>query len=255
MSDSDAYINQVVAAHTPDTQHLVENAVQSLYPHISAWANGHKYELKLSGSLAKGTGITGTTDVDLFISLDPSVSTCNTLEKVYGTLRNRFNGAGYNPREQNVSIGIEHAGLKTDLVAGVRHHVLGYDHSIWKRKAQTWKKTNIDSHVKHVRESGRVSDIRAVKIWRKLHNLDFPSFYLELSVIEALKGKLILGSSPSANFVTVMEYLVNDFDSKTVLDPANSNNIISEDLTSTEKSIIKNAAGAALATNWNNVIW
>lgn len=255
MASEDQYIRRVVGAHTPDVNILVQNTANALHPHIFAWANGHKYTLKLSGSLAKGTGITGTTDIDLFISLDPFVSTCNTLEGVYNSLRNRFNDAGYSSREQNVSIGIEHSGLKMDIVAGVRHHILGLDHSIWKRKAKTWTKTNIDAHITHVKNSGRVFDIKAIKIWRKLHGLDFPSFYLELSVMEALKGKRLLGSNPSENFVTVMNYLVNDFETQKITDPANQSNEVSDELTPVEKQVIKSAARATLAGNWDQAIW
>lgn len=255
MTPEDQYIRNVVARHTPNVNALVQNAVTALRPHIHAWANGHEYTLKLSGSLAKGTGITGTTDIDLFISLDPSVSTCNTLEGVYNTLRNRFNGAGYAAREQNVSIGIEHTGLKMDLVAGVRHHALGFDHSIWRRKAKTWTKTNIDAHVTHVINSKRVFDIKAIKIWRKLRGLDFPSFYLELSVIEALKGTSLLGINPSTNFVTVMNYLVDEFENKKITDPANQNNEVSDELTAVEKQAIKSAAQDTLAGKWSQAIW
>ena len=251
----DQYIQQVVAAHTPNVGYVVETKIRELTPHIYAWANGHEYVLKLSGSLAKGTAIKGTTDIDLFISLNPSVSTCNSLDSVYKTLRNRFSGAGYAPREQNVSIGIDHTGLKMDIVAGVRHHVLGADHSIWKRKTQTWTKTNINEHVNYVKKSGRVFDIKAIKIWRKLHGLDFPSFYLELSVIEALKGVSLLGFSPTANFVKVMNYLVNDFQNKTIRDPANQNNEVSEELSGVEKSKIIDAAQKTLNGNWTEAIW
>ncbi|MBI2448146.1 nucleotidyltransferase [Candidatus Microgenomates bacterium] len=255
MNENDNYIRQIVAQHTPNITYVAQDKINELRPHIHAWANGHAYILKLSGSLAKGTGITGTTDIDLFISLDPSVSTCNTLENVYNTLRNRFNGAGYTAREQNVSVGINHTGLKMDIVAGVKHHMLGLDHSIWKRKAQTWTKTNIDEHIKHVKNSGRVFDIKAVKIWRKLRNLDFPSFYLELSVMEALKGTSLLGFSPSENFVKVMNYLANDFMDKTILDPANQSNEVSDELTDAEKTKVKDAAVATLQGAWNQAIW
>lgn len=255
MNETDNYIRQIVAQHTPNVTYIVQDKINELTPHIHAWANGHAYILKLSGSLAKGTGITGTTDIDLFISLDPSVSTCNTLENVYNTLRNRFNGAGYTAREQNVSVGINHTGLKMDIVAGVKHHPLGLDHSIWKREAQTWTKTNIDEHVNHVKNSGRVFDIKAIKIWRKLRGLDFPSFYLELSVIEALRGGTLLGASPSENFVKVMNYLVNDFVDKTITDPANQSNEVSEELTENEKGIIRDAATTTLQGAWNQAIW
>lgn len=255
MSENDNYLRQVVAQHTPNVNYIFANKVAELKPHIHAWANGHTYVLKPSGSLAKGTAITGTTDMDLFISLDPSVSTCNTLEWVYNSLSTRFREAGYAPREQNVSVGLDHTGLKVDIVAGVKHHILGSDHSIWKRKAQTWTKTNIDQHINSVKSSGRIFDIKAVKIWRKLRGLDFPSFYLELSVIEALKGKPTLFLNPTANFITVMNYLANDFTDKIIKDPANQNNEVSEELAESEKRIIKDAATETLAGSWSQAIW
>src|SRR5579872_6221824 len=104
----DQYIKSIVTAHTPFITYDTQVKINELNQHIFAWANGHRYEIKLAGSIAKGTAITGTSDIDIFISLNPSVSTCNTLENVYNTLRNRFNGAGYTAREQNVSVGIDH---------------------------------------------------------------------------------------------------------------------------------------------------
>lgn len=255
MNENDQYLINVVASHTPNIAFVAQNKINELQPHIHAWANGHSYILKLSGSLAKGTGITDTTDLDLFISLDPSVSEYNTLENVYKTLCCKLNSVGYVTREQNVSVGIIHTGLKIDVVAGVKHHILGYDHSIWKRKTQTWTKTNVDSHITLVKNSGRVFDIKAIKIWRKLRGLDFPSFYLELSVIEALKGTGLLTSRPTDNFVKVMNYLVNDFENKIIKDPSNPNNEVSEELKLEEKRLIKKAAQDTLTGNWNQAIW
>jgi hypothetical protein len=187
LQTNDAYITAVVSAHTPIGIQNVIQIAQELNTHIYPWANGHDYELKLSGSFAKGTGITGATDIDFFISLNPSVSTCNTLQHVYETLRNRFNGAGYSAREQSVSIGVNHSGYKVDLVAGVKQVSNGLDHSIWKRKAQTYTKTNIDQHINYVVGSGRISDIKAVKIWRKLWGLEFP-----VISYRGVKGKIII---------------------------------------------------------------
>ncbi|MFZ2522064.1 MAG: nucleotidyltransferase [Minisyncoccia bacterium] len=255
MNENDPYIRQIVSQHTPNVTYIVQNKINELKPHINAWANGHAYVLKLSGSHAKGTAITGTTDIDIFISLDPSVGTSNTLENVYNTLRNRFSIAGYTPREQNVSVGINHTGLKIDVVAGVKHHILGLDHSVWKRKAKTWTKTNIDAHINLVKNSGRVFDIKLIKIWRKLHDLDFPSFYLELSVIEALKGTGLLGSSPGNNFIKVMNYLVNDFEDRVIKDPSNQNNEVSDELSVEEKQKIKNLAQVTLNGNWDQAVW
>ncbi len=254
MSDQDYYLQNVIERHAPNIYFVAENKINELTPHIHAWANGHEYEIKLSGSLAKGTGITGTTDIDIFISLHPSVKECNSLDTVYSTLRNRMSAVGYSVREQNVSLGIDHTGLKVDLVPGVKHHPLGFDHSIWKRKKQTWTKTNIDSHINSVKNSGRIDDIKLIKIWRKNKELDFPSFYLELSVIEALKGTSLTDSSLSSNFVKVMNYLASDFESKVIKDPSNDNNEVSEELTQEEKNKIKQAAIKTLQETWEQAV-
>jgi hypothetical protein len=249
----DSYITRVVGSRTP-AYGLELLHVAGLEPPIFQWANGHQYELQLSGSRAKGTAITGSTDLDVFISLNPSVRTCNTLENVYNTLRNRLTTDGYSVREQNVSLGIDHMGLKVDVVPGVLHEGYTSDHSLYRRKAQTWTKTNIQTHITHVVGSGRVFDIRAIKIWRQLWNLDFPSFYLEMAVIEALHGRAF--SDPAGNFWAVLTHLSADFPTRSVTDPANTNNCVSDDLTAAEKAAIAAAASASLKqTAWNQIIW
>jgi hypothetical protein len=248
MTSADEYVQKVVEAHAPRAALNPWTTINELYPHIHTWANGHEFKLKIAGSIAKGTAISGTSDIDLFISLNPSVGEYNTHEQVYSTLRDRFTIAGYSVREQNVSLGIDHGHIKLDIVAGVRHNENELDHSIWKRKKRTWTKTNIDEHIAHIHRSGRVLDIKAIKIWRKLQNLDFPSFYLELSVIEALKGRGF--DSPASNFADTMRYLANDFVGKTLTDPANTANEVSEELTDSEKQAIRKAATVTLERDW-----
>ncbi len=65
------YLFNVIKQHTLTTeksdQLLLE--VKKLYPIIRAWGGVHIRHIRQAGSLAKGTHITGTSDVDLFISL------------------------------------------------------------------------------------------------------------------------------------------------------------------------------------------
>ena len=133
----DQYVTSIVTARTPASGYELTR-IATLEPHIRAWANGHHFTLQLSGSRAKGTDITGGTDLDVFISLDPSVREYNTLENVYTTLRNRLSDSGYSVRQQNVSLGIEHDGLKVDVVPGVLHDHFDLDHSLYKQKARSW---------------------------------------------------------------------------------------------------------------------
>ncbi|WP_066542595.1 hypothetical protein [Sphingomonas sp. CCH18-B1] len=100
--------------------------------------------------------------------------------------------------------------------------------------------------------AGHQRESRLLKLWRNQKRLEFPSFYLELTVIAALSGR----TSPdlAENVVTVLEYLRDKFTAARVIDPANGNNVISDDLTGTEKQAVRRLAEAALGGNWSGFV-
>jgi hypothetical protein len=136
-------------------------------------------------------------------------------------------------------------GYSVDLVPGKRQDSFGDDHSLYRRRADTWTKTNVVKHITHVISARRQQESRLLKIWRTTRNLDFPSFYLELTVIEALSGRY---GSLSDNVWRVFHYLQDTFPNTRVTDPANTNNIISDDLSVSEKARVKAAAGQLIKT-------
>ena len=90
-----------------------------------------------------------------------------------------------------------------------------------------------------------------MKLWRNQKGLDFPSFCLELATIEALSGAR---GTLSQNVWSVFQFLRDKFPNARIIDPANTNNIASDDLTATDRGKIKAAAAQALAaTNWNQI--
>ena len=95
-----------------------------------------------------------------------------------------------------------------------------------------------------------------MKLWRNQKGLDFPSFYLELVVIEALKGSGFVGINGDLprNVIRVLEYLQSDFSNARIVDPANTNNIISDDLNSSEKALIMQAAKKSSGGKWGDFI-
>lgn len=151
---------------------------------LRAWAGLQLNSLEYSGSYAKETGVRGISDVDIFISL--KADTTNTLKEIYDSLYSLAQKEGWSPRQQNVSVGVTVNGTRGDLVPGKVQAGYQNYHSLYLRKRDSWTQTNVALHVDAVRNSGRVREIRAVKIWRLLHDLDFPSLYLELFTIQAL---------------------------------------------------------------------
>jgi hypothetical protein len=139
------------------------------------------------------------------------------------------------------------------LVPAIRQNNLTEDHSLYVRKRGSWMKTNVFTHIGLVRASGRSSEIRLLKLWRDQRSLEFPSIYLELTVIEALRG--FPQGALAQNMVRVFQYLAANFSHSRVIDPANTNNIISEDLTKAERASVSVAASRTLAmSDWTQVI-
>lgn len=227
-------------------------AGQSIYPILEKWGNGYLNKAEFSGSLAKGTGISIGTDADIFLSI--SSSTPGTLADMYLTLYNTVTSAGYAPRKQNVSIRIIVNGYSIDLVPGRRQSQYGNDHSLYRSKANTWTQTNIENHIAYVKNSGRIDEIKVLKIWRQLHGLEFPSFFLEMTVIDALK--YARSGNLAANVLTCLDFIRDNIKTVRYIDPANTNNIISDDSTASEKNTIATQAAKSRAqANWGKIVW
>ncbi|HBO1087825.1 TPA: hypothetical protein ACWMDK_000564 [Pseudomonas aeruginosa] len=247
----DAYLRSVLAAHAVPAGLLspVGHVMVALEPVIRRWGNQFIVSINPSGSFSKGTAVHGGTDVDIFVSLTSTLTT--PLKDIYDTLFNALSGAGYVPRRQNVSIGITVGNYKVDVTPARRHDQTGNYHSLYSNKTGSWLQTNVSEHIRIISQSGRLEEIRLLKVWRNRLGFDFPSFYLELFTLDALSGRRVGNLSP--NIVTVLEAIRDNVASRTLIDPANTNNIVSNTLNATEKAMLAQAARNALASNWNQV--
>jgi len=250
---ADAYLATLLQREAVDTGPYspVRGVQRQIEPVIQEWAGRFLAGVSPSGSFAKGTANRSGTDIDLFVSLTPD--TPETLKEVYESLFTKMTQAGYTPKRQNVSISIRVGGYDVDLVPAKRQGYVGDDHSLYRRRADTWTKTNVTTHINHVRMEARINESRILKLWRNQRGLDFPSFYLELAVINALSGQIFRGLAD--NVWKVLAYLRDTFPNARIVDPANTNNIISDDLTNAERGKIKAAAALTLqAKTWGEIV-
>src|SRR5262245_8592905 len=111
-------------------------AAKALVPAVSAWAGQYLVSIEPSGSFAKGTAVRSGTDIDLFVSL--SSATPDTLSEIYNSLFRAL--AAYNPQKQNVSLRVRSGSYDVDLVPAKRQGQQGDDHSVYRRKRDTWTK-------------------------------------------------------------------------------------------------------------------
>lgn len=148
---ADAYLQQILNREAVDTgpYSSVRGVQSTLAPLIRDWAGIQLVSINPSGSFAKGTANASGTDIDLFISL--AADTTNPLKEIYGTLAKRLQDRGYTVRRQNVSLNIRVGTIAVDLVPARRQDNTSEDHSLYRRKADTWTKTNVINHINYVR--------------------------------------------------------------------------------------------------------
>lgn len=248
----DEYILAIVQKYTPRNESQVIQAGRELYPILQRFAGEYFDEVYFSGSYSKGTAISGGTDVDLFLSL--KYDTPHSLRDIYNGLYKYVQEIGYQADPRNVSMRIKHKGLDVDLVPGKRQSPYTNDSSLYRRRAGTWTKTNIHEHIKIVKESQRIVEIKALKIWKIEHSLEFPSFYLEMVTLIALSGYKV--GSYGDNFVNVLEWIEKNIESSVITDPSNTENRVSDDLTQEEKRLLARQARRSLKEPYlDGVLW
>lgn len=229
-----------------------QRAATELEPLIKQWAGRFLVGIEPCGSYAKGTRVKGGTDIDLLISLGPR--TPFEMPKIYEHLFTWLQKRGHRPIRQNISVGLEYQGLVFDLIPAKQEWGAANNHLIFETARNRTTRTNFGVHNKFIRESGCLNEIKALKIWRTQRELLFPSFYLELVVVDALRRqpKNLL----AANFEHLLIYLRDVFPGAPYRDPANHENIVSDDLLRHEKLAIADAAAESLKQKeWNRIIW
>ncbi len=227
---------------------------------LRQWGRADLNEVVVSGSYAKGTAIRGPSlwpsdvDVDLFLSLRPQAPE-PLLEYRRGLA---WAMRKYEPVARNAAIRIYVENRRVDLVPGRK---MGHDgdHAIWLSQKGTWTRTNVAEHIRFVRNSGSRDVILAAKIWRRRWALAFPSFCLELAVIEALAEH---GSAPrhgsaplGERFRRALEWMAKEMPYAVLRDPANQSNVVSDAMTEHEKWMVVNVASVAVwAKSWREVV-
>ncbi|MFC4426773.1 SMODS domain-containing nucleotidyltransferase [Deinococcus navajonensis] len=245
-----SYLQSILDKYQPQTDVLpvaqaITEELQQAFPTLSA--------ITVSGSYAKGTAVSVGdvgTEVDLLLSFAPETSTPKGIyEDIYQYALQR----GWMPRQRNVALGVQVNGHRIDLIPARQQAGFQHYHSVYIRKASAWRQTNVEEHIDLVRRSRRTDEIRLLKIWRTLHVVEFPSFYLEMFIIEALKGRPY---DVMENVWYLLGYMRTSLEIFPVLDPTNPQNLISDTITALQKQAVAAAAIHSLqAHDWSEVIW
>jgi hypothetical protein len=225
-------------------------AADAVIPMLKRWGGERLLGITLSGAYAKGTAISLSSHVDILLSLELAAEM--EVRNVFWQLFEYLADQNLQPHTRNVSLQVESKGLRVDLLPAWR--TSGGDQILYHKEPGSPFRTNVWEHVRLIANSGRSQEICAVKIWRERHTLDFPSFYLELVTVRALEGEPF--GHLADNVFAVLRYLSSRFAKAAIRDPANPDNVVSDDLTAAQKGTIAQAARKALEDDdWEKIIW
>jgi hypothetical protein len=250
---ADEYLRQILAREAVEdgpgapVRQLEADIVQV----CTDWVGDDLLEVAPGGAFEKGTANASGVAIDFIATLKP---TCPTpVDLLFESLHVALEARGLSPIRRDVSIAIPVEDMLVDIVPARRLPTGVAELQLYNARTEKPFETNLLWHRHEVSTGGRQEEIRTIKLWRDRNQLDFPSFYLELTVMAALRAK---PEGDLANNVwTVLSHLANLFVARAVIDPANANNIVSDMLSGSEKQQIKAIAQETLAQrSWQEII-
>jgi Second Messenger Oligonucleotide or Dinucleotide Synthetase domain len=228
----DEYLDQVLGS-----QRLTQDELDELRRHradVEKVLEDHFAEssptIQYAGSYKKETMIRASYDLDIACYFphdddDAGDGLSDIFDSAYGAL-----AAHYDVEKKTSALRLREKGavisrrdFRIDVVPGRFTDEANTDvflHQNGGGKARL--KTNLQTHVEHIRDSGVRDAIKLLKLWKYQRRVRIKTFVLELLVIKLLKGRK--DADLSKQLAHIFTVLRDDVESLSVQDPANSNN-------------------------------
>ena len=189
------------------------------FSRITGWDTG--YRLSPSGT-KRGSG--RRTPLRSCLPFDDGGGA--TLREIYDNVRSALSGSYYVEQKRSVLRlkGKNDADylqdFHIDVVPGRFSDGSRSDCFIYQAESEKCRlKTNIDVHIKHIRDSGLTPIVRVMKLWNVQKGIGVKTFVMELLVVDALSGKK--DASLGDQFRELLALLRDDVWSIHIEDPAN----------------------------------
>lgn len=206
-----------------------------------------------AGSFGKKTMIRESFDLDLVVYWP---HTCGyALRDIYNAVGDvlKKNWTSVVPKKVAWELPFQ-GGFHIDVVPGRAIDSTFTYANLYRRDTDTSLQTSIKVHIDTVRNSGRQDVIRLMKLWRAKRGVPFKqSLALELMSIEGSKG--VATTDLAGQMWSALAYVRDNILTVRIVDPANTNNVLSADMSSAEKYQIRAAASVARSARlWSEVL-
>jgi len=228
MSDDDKYLKDVLAeqklASDSDEMKALRAERDAVKELLDEKFSDCEFTLRYGGSKAKGTLIREMYDLDLVFYLRSDENGAGqTLEDIFFNVAKALRES-YDVREKTSALRLRALGTASDLhIDVVPGRFTNHDRSdcyLYQNGVEKCRlKTNLDTHIAHVRDSGVVDAVCLLKLLRVRRGLSVKQFAWELLAIELLKGKKKAGLADQLDHV--LKVIAEADTAIAIEDPAN----------------------------------
>ncbi len=251
--------SQTIAADSDEMKSLQESR-EEVEELLRAAFSECNPTIRYAGSKAKGTMIKESYDLDIVCYFDHEDNAAGeSLEEIYNNVAN-FLGESYYVERKNSALRVkskeEQTDYHIDVVPGRFIDDSKTDANLYQAGDRGWLKTNLDTHINHIKNSGLTDVIRLAKLWKIKAGLSIKTFVLELMVVEYAEKS---DEKPlSKGLESFWQHLKDHGNNVGVEDPANPDgNDLSIFLDETTKQLLSYKAEAALNSlnegNWTDI--
>ena len=206
---------------------------------------GGKKSMFMAGSFKKKTMIKRHYDLDMFIIWSPGFVLLKDLKDLFYSVKEALNSKWKRIEKKRVGWRIPYENeFHVDIIPSIQDIYEPEYSYLYNCYENTKLRTSMQVHIEHIERCNRRDVIKLLKLWKYRQDVPIKTFLLE--IITHLACYDVTRESLSVQLEKVLEYISNNIVNKEFYDPANKNNIITGDLTHSEKKEIRDKAYKAL---------
>jgi hypothetical protein len=260
MKNPEKYLLDIIHRHQPKKLKGQSARIIKLESELQTWAADCFMGIRDSGSHARGTATSVSSNVKLLLLLSNAChrnagGIRSSYESLHGYLIERYRDV----KKHRVSLRLRLNGMDIDITPARMQ--LGDDdlHTLYQPDGEKILETSVLQHAGDALAAARAAETKLIKIWFDQHGIQWPAIYVDYLV----PTKLLANIKPekdslSLNFMHMIRQLAKrDFNPllENFEDPANHENLLSELMSDQDKrAAIKAAQQALVARTLEGVI-
>jgi hypothetical protein len=206
---------------------------------------GGKKSMFMAGSFKKKTMIKRHYDLDMFIIWKPEFIPLNKIEDLFYMVRDALNTKWNRIWKKRVGWRIPYENeFHVDVIPSIEDENDSNFSYLYNCYENTTLRTSMQVHMEQIEKYDRRDVIKLLKLWKYRRDVPIKTFLLE--VMTHLACYDVTRESLSDQLKAAFEFIAENIVNRTFYDPANSNNIITNNLTHEEKYEIRDKANNAL---------